>query len=210
MGWFVVLPRLTDKSKRATDASIAKTVEPSEAGSRGAQSRRVEPVPTISGDHRTSTGKPLVIGSLEITPIGAFRKPIHLLRNRLIGGVERKEEPGTYLMLQFRLRNVSNDLIFAPFDESFVRDRESGISDSFVEFGPNVRVYPYPLAPRSEWSIEGQSFRELKPGETMETIFVTSQDAERLTAESLLWRLRLRTGLEESELVGVTTDVPPP
>ena len=56
------------------------------------------------------------------------------------------------------------------------RKHESGEVDSFVMLGGGKRIEPFPLAVESEWTIVGQDFRELGPGETMEALIVSAHD----------------------------------
>ncbi len=61
----------------------------------------------------------------------------------------------------------------------------------------------YPLAPASELSIVGQEFRKLKPGESYVTLIVSAPDAVKLTSPEMTWRIRLRTGIDRTDIVGV-------
>ena len=61
----------------------------------------------------------------------------------------------------------------------------------------------FPLAVESEWMIVGQEFRELGPGESMEGIIVSAPDARGLIEEEMTWRVRLRTGINETDVLGV-------
>ena len=55
----------------------------------------------------------------------------------------------------------------------------------------------------SEWSIEGQTFAALSPGETVETVIASESGvAERLTDE-MTWRIRLRIGIYRTDVLGV-------
>ena len=107
------------------------------------------------------------------------------------------------MKLKIRLRNVSTDKVFAPLDEAFLRASESGDVDSFIMRDGGGRIELFPLAVESEWSIVGQEFRELRPGESMEAIIVSAPDALRLKDEEMTWRIRLRTGINETDVLGV-------
>lgn len=206
--WFVILPKLRGGGGVEGDLIPATLESRADSGRRADRSRTIAPVAPVSPDHLTTLGKPIKLGEVEVTALSVERRQVTLLRTRISGEVQRKREPDPCLVLRLRLRNVSEDLVFAPFDESFVRDPDKGPSDSFIEVGPKSRAWPYPLAVESEWSIEGQTFRELKPGETLETTLVSSTEAGSLEAGKLLWRIRLRTGIDQTEVVGVSTDVP--
>ena len=107
------------------------------------------------------------------------------------------------MSLKVRVRNVSPDLIFAPLDEAFVRDRDHALPDGYLENDRGDRIYLYPLAVQSEWSIEGENFRELKPGEIMESNICTVEFGAAQFHSSMTWRIRLRTGIDRTEIVGV-------
>ena len=66
--------------------------------------------------------------------------------------------------------------------------------------GPRPDMYP--PAATSQWSIVGQGFHELEPGEPYEAV-VGAADALRQKAPELTWRARLRTGIERTDMVGV-------
>jgi hypothetical protein len=61
----------------------------------------------------------------------------------------------------------------------------------------------FPLAIVSEWSIVGQEFRELRPGESYETLVVSAPDALDRLAPEMTWRIRLRTDINQTELIGI-------
>ena len=69
--------------------------------------------------------------------------------------------------------------------------------------GGGRRIELFPLAVESEWSIVGQDFRELGPGESMEALIVSAPDALGLKEEEMTWRVRLRTGINETDVLGV-------
>jgi hypothetical protein len=107
------------------------------------------------------------------------------------------------LSLRLRLKNVSSDSILAPLDEAFIRERGRGIRDSFIETGPTRQIDMFPLAVVSEWSIVGQEFRLLRPGESYETRVVTAPDALAHLAPQMTWRVRLRTDVNQTETLGI-------
>jgi hypothetical protein len=176
----------------------------SEPGRRADRSLKVEPEPPLAPDHITSLGKPLRLGSLELTPLGVRSQRVVLDRALLDGGRRNVRDGGAAaLVLRLRLRNLSSDAIFAPLDEAFIRERDHGSPESFIETGNDERIYIFPLAIQSEWSIRGQAFPVLKPGESAETMVVSSPEARGRAADPMTWRVRLRTGLDETEVVGV-------
>jgi hypothetical protein len=60
-----------------------------------------------------------------------------------------------------------------------------------------------PSIASSRWSIVGQEFRKLKPDESSETVVVSAADALKQMAPEMTWRIRLRTGIEQIDVVGV-------
>ena len=106
-------------------------------------------------------------------------------------------------MLKLRLKNLASDSILVPLDEAFIRERARGVRDSFIEAGPAQQIEMYPLAVVSEWSIAGQEFRELRPGESYETAVVSAPDALGAAAPEMTWRLRLRTDVNQTAVLGV-------
>jgi hypothetical protein len=197
--WWVVVPRLRGRS----DVDNFSAPTPVAVGTRRAdRSREVEPPPPIPADRITVLGKPLVVGSLEVTPLDVSRTDVKLRRATLSGKREEKEGGSGAMALRLRLRNTSSDAVFAPLDEAFIRDRDDGLSESFVDLDGGCRVYLYPLPVDSEWSIAGQDFPDLKPGEAKVTRVVTAADFPS-TASETTWRIELRTGLKDSAVVGI-------
>lgn len=197
--WWVVLPRLRGKGEGDTFS----TPTPAAVGTRRAdRSRKVEPAAPIPADRMTTLGRPLRIGSLEITPMEVARTDVKLRRSALSGKEERKDGGAGAMALRLRLRNTSGDVVFTPLREESVRDGDNDLSESFVELDSGERIYLYPLPVDSEWSIVGQSFPELKPGEAKEARVVTEADFPS-TASGMTWRLQLRTGLKETATIGV-------
>jgi hypothetical protein len=197
--WWVVLPRLRGKG----EVESFKPEAPVAVGTRRPDlSRKVDPIAPIPPERITRLGEPLRIGSLEITPTAMTRQGVRLRRVSLTGKTETRDGGTGALALRVRLRNVSNDAIFAPLEKAFLRDTDTGLSESFVELAPPDRVYLYPLPVESEWSIVGQDFPELRPGEVKETTIVTAADFPS-DGPPMTWRLMLRTGPGQTEAVGV-------
>ena len=106
------------------------------------------------------------------------------------------------MALRLRLKNTSNNTVFAPLDESFLRDRDDGRSESFVELDNGERVYLYPLPIQSEWSIVGQTFPDLRPGEVKESKVISATEFPASSPGST-WRIKVRTGVDKTETIGV-------
>jgi hypothetical protein len=171
-------------------------------GARADRSRRVLPPRPIPAEHMAKVGAMARLGQIEATPVAIIEGPV-TLKSQVM---EKTTKPGgeRALKLRLRLRNVSSDVVLAPFDEAFIRDRVGADPESFIETGDGQSpIAMYPLAVESEWSIPGQVFRELKPGETLETVAVSAPEAtSRLTSE-MTWRIRLRSDINHTDDLGV-------
>ncbi|MBX6312484.1 MAG: hypothetical protein IRY99_06125 [Isosphaeraceae bacterium] len=179
-------------------------VEPEEAPP--LDSRRERALLPIPDARLTVMGRPLRIGLLEWTPLEIRAGRADLERMAPDGRREQREgEPGS-LILRFRLRNLSRHETFAPLDPAFVRLPDRGQPDSVIEVRGGEPIDPYRLALHSEWSIIGQVFDPLGPGESRETIVVSDPEARARAVGPLTWRLRLRTQPERTEIVGVFFD----
>ncbi|MDR3636774.1 MAG: hypothetical protein P4L84_23420 [Isosphaeraceae bacterium] len=170
-------------------------------GQRAKFSRKLAPPPAIKADHLTALGKAVRVGGLEVTPVEVTTGRIVL--THLIGGGETRNEGSDAIKLRLRLKNISKDLVYAPLDEAFLREREAGVTDSFIELPDGQNIELHPLAVTSEWAIVGQEFKELKPGETLDTLVVSAKDALKRAAPEMTWRVRLRTGVDQTDYVGV-------
>jgi hypothetical protein len=171
-------------------------------GQRADQSRKLVPPSPLPADRVARLGQTIRAGALEVTPLGISSGPVILRHAIKVAEMRRGGERA--LALQVRIENVSTDSIFSPMDEAFLRERGRGVLDSFIESGPKRQIAMFPLAVVSEWSIVGQEFRELRPGETYETLVVSAPDvAGDLGPDELIWRIRLRTDVDQTETVGV-------
>jgi hypothetical protein len=167
------------------------------------RSQRVVPLPPISPDRITTLGQALRIGEIEFTPLGVWAAAVTLRRLPLDAKPETRKGGENALFLKIRLRNLSASAVFAPFEEAFVRERDRGFPESCIETGGADRITIYPLARESEWAIKGQAFRDLRPGETLETVVVSQPDALGRATQEMTWRIKLRTGVDFTEVVGV-------
>ncbi len=199
LAWVLITGRrLNDRDDEFVPVADAKA----DPGHRADQSRKVAPPPPIAKDHVTGLGKTLQLGGLEVTPLEVVSKPVRLKRALSLKD-EFREGGSKALWLKLKLKNVTKDTIFAPFDEAFVRERAVDVLDSLIESGDGAQIVMYPLAVTSEWVVDGQEFKELRPGESFDTWAVSASEAvDRLPGE-MTWRVRLRTGMDQTETVGV-------
>jgi hypothetical protein len=193
---------LKPRDREGTASTAPEATQPG-AAHQAPLSRTVTPPEPILAEHRAAFRKPLPVGSIEVTPIDVRRESVTLQRSNLTGKVERKDGGKGALVLHLRLRNTSVDAVFAPLDQTFLRDRAKEVVDTFVEAADGERIYPFSLAVESEWSILGQDFGELRPGETRLVSIVTAPDAPGDGAGPFTWRVRLRTGIGRTDVIGV-------
>ncbi|WP_152053418.1 hypothetical protein [Tautonia marina] len=175
-----------------------------DAGRREEGSAVVEPAEPIAEDRIVPLGELLSVDALEIQPLRVSVGPVELKRTRVDGRTERRDGGSDALRLHLRLRNTSDDVIFAPLDEAFVREPDRRLPETFVEDASGTRIYAYRLPVSSEWEIAGQTFQELRPGEQIETVVLSDTDSPNRLDGRLLWRLRLRTAPETTAVLGVT------
>ncbi|AGA30653.1 hypothetical protein [Singulisphaera acidiphila] len=170
-------------------------------GRRADQSRKWVPPQPIAADHLATFGQAIRIGSLEVTPLEITLGPVGL--EQAFGGATRRDGGSGALRLKLKLKNVSSDTIFVPLDEVFIRERDQGGPDSFIETAKGGPIAMYPLAVESEWSIRGQTFKELQPGESCEALLVSAPDVSDRLSSQMTWRIRLRTGIDRTDTLGV-------
>lgn len=196
-GWLLLQARRPSTGDRESRPETIQASAPDPNGRRGGLSARVVPLAKLKADHITSLEKSMRVGDLEITPMTVKVESLRLERSNLTGQPEsRVGLPGT-LVLRLDLTNRSSDAVFAPLDEAFVRQTDAGPPLGYVEGADGARVYLYPLAETDEWGLVGQRFNTLRPGERVETLVATDEDAMRRLGEGpYLWRLRLRVGAD--------------
>jgi hypothetical protein len=201
LAWTLIKGGPKERPGRETPpSSVVASPEPArQAG----LSRKVAPPEPILGEHFAAIGKPLRVGDLEVTPIGVRRQAVTLERSTSFAKPDRKDGGKGALVLRLKLKNTSNDAVFAPLDPTYLRERGKEIVDTFLETANDERIYPYPLAIDSEWSIVGQDFRELRPGESREVAIVSMPEAPADSEGPFTWRVRLRTGINRTDTIGL-------
>lgn len=153
----------------------------------------------ITADRTTRLHQPLPIGAIELVPLEVRSTSVTLERLDPDGRRSVRDGGGGVLVLRLRLRNTSEDQVFAPLDEALLRIADQRLPECFIETGEG-RIDAYPLSAGSEWGIVGQEFRELKPGEVVETFVASDEGALARAADAMTWRLRLRTGPAEESV----------
>ncbi len=158
------------------------------------------PSPPLPPENLTTLGKAIRLGDLEVTPLTVLAVPVELVRT--IDPDKRRRERDC-LILRLRLLNRSKEQAFTPVDRNLVRDRDLRAFDPYIETSEGRMIRLFPLAMDSEWSILGQSFPVLEPGESAETFIAAEPGSANLLADEMTWRVRLRIGVYRSDMLGV-------
>jgi hypothetical protein len=199
--WVVWGKRVARESATVEPDPFPPAESSSDPGHRAGQSRKLVALEPLPENRIIALGQTIAIDSLEVTPLKILAGPV-ILRHA-INKPQARRGGNDALILKIRLKNLSRDLILVPLDEAFIRTRGRGIRDSFIEAGPSRQIEMFPLAIVSEWAIAGQDFRELKPGESYETMVVSAPKALGDVTPDMTWRLRLRTDINQTSTVGI-------
>jgi hypothetical protein len=179
-----------------------------DTATKGSARQRVQHDFKLDPDMRVGLGQSLRVGEIEVTPLQVTRNPFG------------------DLMLTFRARNVSQDQVFAPISEEYLRYGARSMEElkpyTFLErqhqFAVKQRIYGGHLEWVNNTTGKNRLFDgELNPGQEA-TIQITSDARYRddvvpsmlKAPERLLWRVQVRRGLvpdEDGELVSATTVV---
>jgi hypothetical protein len=173
------------------------------AGGRPVDQAQPHPAPLIRlpEDKLTSIGTGVRLGDLEVTPLGVAHGIVELLR--LQGNLDDHREAGAALSLTVEIKNISRDHSFPPLESSLVRDQSPGDDQPCLELADGRRIALFRLAPESEWSIVGESFPTLKPGQSFETRLVTEPVSLAELNDPLIWHLKLRITPFQTDVLGV-------
>ncbi len=159
------------------------------------------PAPPIPPENTVDLGGTIRLGDLEATPLTIEADAVSLLRS--IDSDESRRADSQSLILRIRFTNRSRDVSFRPIERAFLREQPSRRDRSEITTSNGKRIAMFSLAVDSEWVIQGQSFESVGPGESVETVVASEPGVlDRLTGEAI-WRLRVRTGLFRSDMLGV-------
>ena len=214
LGW--TLYRQRDRRPSA----VAPAVEPKviadrgDAGLLGERSLRVAPPRPLAADHVLAIGEAKQFDQLRVTPRAVLRQDVEFERVDLVGKSQRRAGVKRALVLALVVENRSADAVFAPLDPAFVRGRSDETSSTFLELPDGRQLYPVDLAADGEWHVRGESFADLRPGESREVIVATGGDAPAGAERGPgTWHVKLRTGLVTVTTIGVRLPgepLPPP
>jgi hypothetical protein len=158
-------------------------------------------LPPLAAENVASLGKMIRIGGVEVTPMGIKVTRLDLVRS--IEPIRRRREKLASLVLRLRLKNISKNDTFAPLELRFVREQASTLDRSMIATSPGQAINLFPLAVDSEWSIVGQKFTELEPGESVETLIASEPGAADRLTDLMTWHIRLRIAPYRTDVLGV-------
>lgn len=196
--WLLATGRLTRPPATVSETSSEKPVV--ESPLQPVDEPEDRSPPPLPPENLTTIGKSVQLGDLEVTPLSIEAGPIDLVRT--IDPSKSRREHGC-LVLRLRLANRSKEYTFAPADLNSVRGRELRYFDPYIATSSGPAIPLFPLALASEWSIHGQSFPVLGPGETAETFIASEPGSAEHLADEMTWRVRLRTGVYRNDMLGV-------
>ena len=192
----------TGRVFRPAEAPTASADQPiGETTPKIVESRPVAELAPLPAANVARLGETARIGDLEVTPLEVVVTQLELARS--IEPFKSRREDSESVVLRLRLTNVSHDQSFAPLERAFVREQSSPLDRSSIETKEGKLIGLFPLAVDSEWSIAGQEFPVLKPGDSTETLIASEHGAaDRLTSD-MTWRVRLRIGPYKTDMIGV-------
>ncbi|MGL5094994.1 MAG: hypothetical protein ACRDD1_05375, partial [Planctomycetia bacterium] len=172
----------------------------------------ISPLESLSERQILRLGETRRFGNLEVTAVKIENRPIEI---RPDGDVTTP-----VLVMTLSLRNVSETQTFHPTDPVFFYYHEppkklngfkmfpQGYTYSYLHSVDNVRkvTLPYDLFYGNGMHFDEQAFKSIGPGETLETVVVSEEDAAGKLAPEMIWRVKLRKG-KTSAGKGVATVV---
>jgi hypothetical protein len=199
VGWLL----WTGRSLRWADRSDAEPASssPLTATGRSGKFGLGETGPPLPEPNLVRLGSTVAQGDLEVTPRSIVRRELELVHLEGTSGERREAAPA--LVLTLGLRNRSGTQAFAPLDPALVRDTSLAVDQSFIERQGGQKISMFRLATESEWSIDGQAFPTLKPGETAETLVVSEPVRLSDLSSPLIWHVKLRTSAFQTNVVGI-------
>ena len=169
--------------------------------------------------HDLKLGESRRFGNVEVTAVRVSREQISTVLRSKPNAKPEQETTSPVMKLWFRVKNMSDDTTFAPWDIGLMCHRnpefsveESTLANSWLRAdykGEDVRILNYLHPPESPFMLVGQySGKQLSPGEDVETFIACSEDIRNYSVDSIAsfrWRLQIRKGVGPSGKFGVTT-----
>ncbi len=186
--WLLVTGRIRwGPIPRADTASLEKQAQPS--------------LPALPPATRLELGKTARVGNLELTPV-EIRADSVWLRNITTQEPTFRKGGIDSFWLRLKVRNVAGSETFAPLEAALLRETVQGRSDALIETETD-HLPMFPLAQSSEWVVDGEELPKVAPGEEAELLLASVPGAARKASDRMTWRLRVRTSVDQTELIGI-------
>ncbi len=172
----------------------------------------------LPAGHELQLGQSQRFGDIEVTPLRVTREALSFEDFQTGEAVETPDmEPK--LKLWMRIRNVSAESSFPPFDADLMSHRSppystdentlvnSALWVATLADAPPVRVLNFHHSRHDPLVLSGQNAgKVLAPGQEFETWIASAVIPEAMVAEtSIRWRIQIRKGVNQESLNGVTT-----
>ena len=158
-------------------------------------------LPPLPAENVASLRNPIRIGGVEVTPLEIVVTRLDLVRS--IDPADWRREKSASLVIRLKLKNISANDTFAPLEPHFVREQALTPDRSTIATSSGQGINLFPLAVDSEWSIVGQDFTVLQPGESVETLIASEPEVAAKLTDDMTWRVRLRIGPYRTDVLGV-------
>jgi len=184
---FFVSRAMAPKAPTATGLEAIK-----DFGQRSGAKAWPSPKAEVPSKQKVSLGATVQVGNLAVTPVKVERRKV--VKVHFSGNKETVEQES--LVLRVKFRNTSSDLSFVPIDENFLRENKEAPVYSFIDLGDGATIGMFDLSEFSEFSIEGQPFDEIVPGQEVEALIAAAEGspAQIKGKGKMVWRILVRTG----------------
>lgn len=165
--------------------------------------RAVEPplpasdLPGAPAGRTTTLGEAIVVDDLEILPLVVLHKSVRISRD--LGEERLVRDHDDCLFLTLRLKNLSSGESLQPLDVADLLDGEAFA----IEAPPGARLGLFTLGPRTEWTVDEQTFPAIAPGESEDVVLVSEPVPSSRLGPNLTWRFRVRTAADRPERADV-------
>ena len=200
--WALVWALWTGRSFLSTESRSANMSQTEvESVPKIVNSSPVGILPPLPAENIASLRNAMRIKRVEVTPLDIIVTRLDLIRS--IDPTDWRREDSASLVIRLKLKNISTNDTFAPLEPHFVREQALMPDRSTIATSSGQGINLFPLAVDSEWSIVGQDFTVLQPGESVETLIASEPEVAAKLTDDMTWRVRLRIGPYRTDVLGV-------
>jgi hypothetical protein len=192
--WPGRVPKAATPEPRAAEKTVEEAPEPTHRPAPD------NPPPPLPPENIATLNQSVQIGDLQVKPLSVEAGYVDLVRT--IDSRSRRREKDC-LILRLELKNLSKDHTIQPLDRNLVRERELRAFDPYIATSDGRDIRLFPLAMDSEWSIRGQDFPTLRPGQSARTFIASEPGSAIDLPDEMTWRIRIRIGVYRSDMLGV-------